>query len=29
VVGLAITEHLPWDVLALRNMLREIPLLND
>jgi arginase len=29
VVGLAITEHLPWDVLAMRKMLRELPLMND
>lgn len=28
VVGLAITEHLPWDTLAMRNMLRQLPLLN-
>ena len=27
VVGLAITEHLPWDVLELRNALRRLPLL--
>ena len=27
VVGLAITEHLPWDVLELRNALRKLPLL--
>jgi arginase len=27
VVGLAITEHLPWDTLALRNMLRRLPLM--
>jgi arginase len=26
-VGLAITEHLPWDVLELRNALRRLPLL--
>jgi arginase len=29
VVGLAITEHLPWDALTLRNMLRRLPLMND
>jgi arginase len=28
VVGLAITEHLPWDALATRNMLRYLPLMN-
>jgi arginase len=28
VVGLAITEHLPWDALAVRNMLRQLPLMN-
>jgi arginase len=28
VVGLAITEHLPWDTLALRTMLRQLPLMN-
>src|SRR5262249_3971975 len=27
VVGLAITEHLPWDTLAVRDMLRQLPLL--
>ena len=27
VVGLGITEHLPWDSLALRDMLAELPLL--
>jgi arginase len=27
VVGLAITEHMPWDTLAMRNMLRRLPLL--
>jgi arginase len=27
VVGLAITEHMPWDTLAMRNMLRQLPLL--
>jgi hypothetical protein len=25
VVGLAITEYLPWDTLATRNMLRQFP----
>ena len=29
VVGLAITEHLPWDALAMRDMLRELPLMNS
>jgi arginase len=29
VVGLAITEHLPWDMHALRNMLRQLPLMNN
>jgi arginase len=28
VVGLAITEHLPWDTLAMRDMLRRLPLVN-
>jgi len=27
VVGLGITEHLPWDALALKNMLGKLPLL--
>lgn len=27
VVGLGITEHLPWDSLALKNMLAELPLI--
>ena len=27
VVGLGITEHLPWDAIAIRNMLRALPLL--
>ena len=27
VVGLAITEHLPWDTLAMRDMLRQLPLM--
>ena len=29
VVGLAITEHLPWDTLAIRNMLRQLPLMTN
>jgi arginase len=29
VVGLAITEHLPWDTFAMRNMLRQLPLMNE
>jgi arginase len=29
IVGLAITEHLPWDTLAMRNMLRQLPLMNS
>jgi len=29
VVGLAITEHLPWDMIALRDMLKKLPLLSD
>jgi arginase len=29
VVGLAITEHLPWDTLAMRNMLRQLPLMTN
>jgi arginase len=29
VVGLAITEHLPWDTLAMRNMLRQLPLMSN
>lgn len=28
VVGLGITEHLPWDAINLKNLLREIPILN-
>src|SRR5262249_30223617 len=28
VVGLAITEHLPWDTLAMRNLLRRLPLMS-
>jgi arginase len=28
-VGLSITEHLPWDTLAMRNMLRQLPLMNS
>jgi arginase len=27
IVGLAITEHLPWDALAMRAMLRQLPLM--
>ncbi|WP_234803970.1 arginase family protein [Ensifer adhaerens] len=27
VVGLGITEHLPWDAIAIRNMLRALPLI--
>ena len=27
VVGLAITEHMRWDMLVMRNMLRQLPLL--
>ena len=29
VVGLGITEHLPWDSLALRSMLAELPLIGS
>jgi len=29
VVGLGITEHLPWDALRLKNMLASFPLLNE
>lgn len=29
VVGLAITEHMPWDTLAMRNMLRQLPLMSS
>lgn len=29
VVGLGITEHLPWDALALKNMLARLPLIGD
>ena len=29
VVGLGITEHLPWDSLALRNMLAKLPLIGS
>ncbi|MGG3622305.1 arginase family protein [Bacillus gobiensis] len=28
VVGLGITEHLPWDSIKLKNLLEEIPILN-
>ncbi|WP_234822743.1 hypothetical protein [Ensifer adhaerens] len=27
VVGLGITEHLPWDAIAIRDMLRALPLI--
>lgn len=29
VVGIAIAEHMPWDMIALRDMLAELPLLKD
>jgi arginase len=29
VVGITIAEHLPWDALALKNMLKELPLLGE
>lgn len=29
VVGLGITEHMPWDAINLKNLLGEIPLLNE
>jgi arginase len=29
VVGIGIAEHLPWDALALRDMLRALPLIGD
>ncbi|MBX0321337.1 arginase family protein [Shouchella clausii] len=29
VVGLGITEHMPWDAINLKNLLRQIPLLNE
>lgn len=29
IVGLGIAEHLPWDALAMRDMLSELPLLGD
>ncbi|WP_342753230.1 arginase family protein [Shouchella clausii] len=29
VVGLGITEHMPWDAINLKNLLRDIPLLNE
>ncbi|KZE72385.1 arginase [Paenibacillus elgii] len=29
VVGLGITEHLPWDSIHLKNLLGEIPILNN
>ncbi|WJH29566.1 arginase family protein [Paenibacillus sp. CC-CFT742] len=28
VVGLGITEHMPWDAIHMRDLLREIPILN-
>jgi arginase len=28
-VGLAITEYMPWEVIATRNQLRQLPLLAD
>lgn len=28
VVGLGITEHLPWDAITLRNMMKQIPILS-
>lgn len=27
VVGIGIAEHLPWDALALKNMLEKLPLI--
>ena len=29
VVGLGITEFLPWDMVIVRDMLRELPILGD
>ena len=29
IFGLGITEHLPWDALALRDILRRLPLLGS
>lgn len=29
VVGLGITEHMPWDAINLKNLLGEIPILNQ
>lgn len=29
IVGVGITEHLPWDAINLKNMLSKLPLLND
>jgi arginase len=29
IVGLGITEHLPWDAIALKDMLSKLPLLRD
>jgi arginase len=28
VVGLGITEHIPWDAIALKELMRKIPILN-
>ena len=28
-VGLAITEHLPWDVLRLKNTLADLPIMKS
>ncbi len=29
IVGLGITEHLPWDAIALSNMLKQLPLIKE
>ncbi len=29
VVGLGVTELLPWDMVIVRDMLRELPILGD
>ncbi|WP_271833019.1 hypothetical protein [Commensalibacter communis] len=29
IVGLGITEHMPWDAIHLQNMLKDFPLLSD
>jgi arginase len=29
VVGLGITEHLPWDAIELKNMLARLPLIGE